>query len=485
MSDFGATIAALADHGAERNISSIKSAVGMRLRESDETVSVEATDFFNHSFAPDLVLHWADRESRRVYLRTTTNPGYLLEDLAAVGASEPILMSLGSVRLETENIGQLQQAAAGSRTLVTEPEGLGALVAEKIESPVVGLLSRAVLQGGRGLMPEQRARSAGEALAGGFEGARRAEVEATAAAVEAAEGLLSGEQAGRLTRLLHAVWIGSGAPASAFPRGSGTTATLDASSLQFLLDAGDLDDDEFWLRLAHGLTLQRLSEVSVATGVAERNLQRLLKHAVHRLQAKSVRVLAVDDAPARVGKADVEDAELAWFVRDGFLGLAATTWQAFFSARSLSDASALPETDNPTVGLRDLLGRARAGGVRLLELELETRSGRQISYGAGDGAEDIADDKLLTQLQSVIGEGSSVRAAVASVGGGQRQLRCNLVRRNATGRTAARFYLTEVVDTALPLLVPLSPAQRRALVALTSDVEPAGAPETGSAEPST
>jgi hypothetical protein len=57
------------------------------------------------------------------------------------------------------------------------------------------------------------------------------------------------------------------------------------------------------------------------------------------------------------------------------------------------------------------------------------------------------------------------------LGGGMRQLRCDFTRLNARGPSGAKFYLSEMALTALPLLRRLRPSERDDLVDLVAPDE--------------
>lgn len=440
--DFGASIGNLIDDNIANHVQAIKTAVADRFRETDSGVSVRTTEYFNHTYAPDLVLNWpADQTERRVFLRTSSNPDYLREDLGFIGANHPILMPLSTVRTESvreQEPSALEEESRRASILVTSPDTLAALEESRSERPVVGLLSRAVLQGGRGLVDEERARETGVALGLGFEAAGRADIEPTRRAVDLAETLLDSVRASSLTRLLQAVWLGSGAPSSSFPGPSPTTAYLDTSSLDFLLRSQDIDDAEFWRRIGAGLTLERLA--SLPSGSRSANLQRLIVLNSDRLRGKSCRVL-----PA--GSDETEG--MSWFVQDGLVVLEGARFRVFFSTGPWSEIS-LPEVSLAGISISDLRRRARGADVAIGEVDLSTGM-RQLGYKS-QADDDVAQDDDLLSIENLLGDAVVVRAATALLGGGSRQLRCNFERLAAGGRTAAMFYLSEMGLAALPLL---------------------------------
>ena len=60
---------------------------------------MHTTDYFNNSFAPDLVLTWPREGTERfVYLRTSANIGFcLIQDVALIDDSTLIVMPLSDI----------------------------------------------------------------------------------------------------------------------------------------------------------------------------------------------------------------------------------------------------------------------------------------------------------------------------------------------------------------------------------------------------
>lgn len=450
MNDFSIAISDLVDDDPVRNVESIKNAVISKLRESDAAVRIESTDYFNHTYAPDLVLRWdREKEERHVYLRTSGNPAYLREDVAVIAERKPILMPLAPLRDRGQSA-ELGSESADAGTLVADPASLYGISADKRERPVLGLLSRAVLQGGRGLVDQARARSTSDAVGLGFVAAQQAEPELTRDAVVAAESLLDPAHAGQLTRLLHAVWLGSGAPATSFPGATGVTAELDAAGLQLLLDIAITDEDDFWRRIGSGVSLERLCEIEV--GATSENLQRLVRVNLDHFKAKSCRI---SDEPFMVDYGS----EPRWFTNSGVLGYTTDRYRALFSTGPISSLDFMESIEDGSVELDELLHRATEAGLNISELVIESSTGGRIDYKAPRDS-DIYSDETLQELSRALGRQSSVLSAVVPIGGGFRHLTCDLTKRAASGRTVARFYLSELLNNAVPLLRSLRPSER-------------------------
>lgn len=450
MDDFSIIIADLVVDEPLQNVTSIKNAIIERIQEIDTSVTIESTDYFNHTFAPDLVLRWPmDGSTRRVYLRTSNNANYLREDIALVANVSPIFMPLlplgpnsGREDLERESI--------ESNTLVADPTTITAFGDESRQQSVRKLLARAVLQGGRGHVTQQRARAVGHAIGLGFIGAQNANANITRRAIDVTKSLMDLQHADQLTHLLRAIWLGSGAPASAFPSSTDIPTSLDASALQFLLETAITDDVDFWRRIGASLTLDRLCEIEAPA--TSNGLQRLIAVNLDRLRAKSCQVVSRP-------KGESGYPIPRWLVKSGVLTMSTEHYSAHFSPGPASVIAPDGSNEENYISLRELISRADAGNVKVSEVTLEVAGRRQLDYKAPNDS-DIISDSVLQELEGMLGSDAIVRAAVSPIGSGARQLRCDYSRNSASGRTGAKFHLIELLGTAIPLLRALASSER-------------------------
>lgn len=458
----------LSDVDPRQHVTSIKTAVAERLREADPAVRIGRTEYFNHTYAPDLILDWGG-DTRRLYLRTTQRPDYLLDDLAIISDAHPILMSLGDLPTEeapdegepvrepaeAEESVERQLAAASyrTRTLVTDPGSLGTLSDRRKVAPVVGVFSRALLRGGRGLVDAPRAERASADLDVGWSSANTADAAGTSRAIDTAESLLDLEQANQVTRLLQVAWIGSGAPASSFPATVGSLGLLESDNLRFLLDLESVEDDEFWTRVGYDLRLEHLADLGTVAPANE-NFQKLVLSALPRLRAHGCRVVASDVV--------VKDATTRWFVQKGHLGLDHGAFRTYFAIGRVADLPVAAPEQQP-IPLGTVLARAAEAEVELAEVAMVTTEGRQLDYRADD-ATDIKNDSVLNRVSSVAGKGSTVRSVMAL--SGSKRMVCDLLTSTARGRTRADFFVSELLRIAVPLFRALTSSERESLAAL-------------------
>nr|BFD92103.1 hypothetical protein KitaXyl93_34630 [Kitasatospora sp. Xyl93] len=459
MDDFEAFIYNLTSENPSQNVASIKNAVISRLEASDSDVTVESTDYFNHTYAPDLVLRWhGDHSIRPVFLRTSDNPEYIREDVSVIANQRPIIMPLTVLR-DSQNAEALKVESAQASTLVATPSTISTFADTQGDKPVLGLLSKAVLQGGRGFVDQDRARSATATVDAGFTAAQHAEVKSTRDALTTAEDLLDATRAGILTRLLHAVWLGSGAPASTFPGAGGIATSLDAAGLKLLLDVVTSSDAEFWRRIGAGLTLERLCEIDASQ--ESENLQHLVNSNLDRFRAKSLQLSDVTTSPVAAPEA------LRWFLHSGMLGLKDESFVSHFSPGPVSSLGSSTGSPSRQVRLRELVDRAALARVTIDELVIEAENGRRLEYRLPANTY-IWDDPVLEEFSLALGKGSFVTSATVPLEGRTRHLKCDLQKHSAAGRTAAKFTLRELLNYALPVLGDLSPATNRKLAELTT-----------------
>jgi hypothetical protein len=219
---------------------------------------------------------------------------------------------------------------------------------------------------------------------------------------------------------------------------------LDSAGLKLLLDIAVSEEEEFWHRIGSGVSLAQLCEIEVPT--SSENLQRLVNANLDWFKAKSCRV-------SDTSLADEYGHEPRWFTHSGILGYTTDRYRALFSVGAIATMDFMEEIEDGSVDLPELLDRAEDAGVSISELVIESAAGGQIEYTAPP-YDVLSREAILEDLRGALGRRSSVRAAVVSLGG-SRHMRCDLTKRAASGRTVAQFYLSEFMQSAVPLLKSL------------------------------
>ena len=443
------------DHRPDEAINNVKVAVSDYLRQTDPAMSVHRTEYFNHSFAPDLVLTWPrDTTDRYVYLRANSDPAWLKDDIENIGSRHPLVMTLG----ETEEDGPMQEVASSARqqdTLVTEPGTLEVLTQARHDRPVAGLLGSALLQGGRGVVTEASVGQAIITTATGFEAAESVSKEPTRQAATLLADILDSRQSDRLTRVLRSVWEGHGGAASDFPAPIDIAAEMTGTDLRYLLDSVDSEDEGFWRRICRNLSLDLLIRVP-PTNIPP-TFQHLVNANVRSLIAKAVRVAQTE---AKLGD---EENVFEWFISGGNLALRGNNFTAYVA----SSADSLPPVDRRDgPSIPTLRGRAQAEGLTLGGVKVATRRAA-ITYEAVAEANLIRDEDF-ANVSDALGSATRVTEATLMVNG--KKLTCDFLESTAKGHTNATFPVSDLVRVAVPLMQSIDEVTRQRLIDLSTEV---------------
>lgn len=427
-------------------ITTIKRAVSSEIRAADPSVSVTFTEYFNHSFAPDMVLRWpTENRERPLFVRANSSENWLLIGLRRVSAHHPLVFTLDELSAEQEDAAPvpqkrrqaLQEQARATDTWITDPSGVAAISSVRAHEPSLGLLSQALIRGGRGVAGGEAVTDLTEKTQAGFAASRLLSEPPIRLAVQAIEESLDSEQSARLTRVLRAVWEGNGGASSRFPK-TETVGHLTDDDLSYLLTAMDEASVDFWRRIGRTLTTAQIGRVRIED--PSMNLQSLVRANLERLQARGVRVVA---EPFRLGKSNRVP---RWIVAKGCLALRGLNWTAYVAARR---AEELPEADEvraPELPL--LMRRAADGSAPITQVQLG-QGERMLTYESKDGTDVLADPGLLRVAADL--KATTVERAVAAIEG-NRNIGVDFRQNTAIGPTNAVFPLGSLLRSVLPLL---------------------------------
>lgn len=446
------------------NITEIKRAVIDEVKETDPRIEVSATEYFNHTFAPDLVLSWpADNRSRYLYIRTSPDPLRLQEDVSYLAPRHPVLFNLGRVTDESDAGRALTQMSVDTDVLVTDALGLGAVIDDRRTNPVVKLASAALLQGGRGVVDESRGHDIASAIATGFAAARQVEPEGTARATTVIGHSFDEPSGKRLGQFLQAIWVGSGGGTANFPGGLDLSSDLSDDAFQFLLELDEFDDVDFWRKIGRSLTLDRVSRMKVDSTLP--NFQHLIQSNLDVLWARICRILHTQPMLTE------EPHDFRWAQESGLLALRGARFLALVADRS--ENMRVPAQEHEGIAGEELTRRADSIGRRVEQVEL---SGPAFSLLYESQGTDAAHDRPLREILSTLGTAVRVKAASVVLGGG-RLLKCDFEKRTAQGRGPATFPVAELVENALRVMERLDSDELRQLSQLVESAGTSPEPE--------
>lgn len=460
-------LSALEIHSPQDSINAVKVAVIKELESLDSSVSIHDTSYFNHTFAPDLLLSWPEKAERPVYLRFTDNLDELREDLTKVDVQNPMFFGLTSPSTDDgDKYAKLEKAAQANHALVTDAEGIDSLIESRKSNAGINLLSQALTRGGKGLLARPQVDVVTKVITEGFAGALETKSAPTRAAVSTIEQYLDEPQAARMTRVLQAVWEGSEGRLDQFPGPADFSRMLSDDSLQYILDVVSAEDSAFWSRIGRALTVTQLSHMTVTetNGVG-------FQHLVNsNLDVITCRAAAVKSTNAVLG---ADEGKFLWTVRGKTLALEGSDFTTFIGDRK---ADIEQHIAGPDIGIDVEALSKKSVGVKVLGVTL--RDGTDaVEFMSEEG---VGQDGRLATLAADLSSSSRVEKAVLLIPGAQ--LNVDFKEATATAKTRSTPLMAHLLKAGLPLLHTFSDDGRGALESYLHVQGPAGPSNVGSKE---
>ena len=197
---------------------SVKAIVARTIGDVDKSLEVKKTEYFNHSYIPDLVTWWGsdDSDYREVFLRFDSADPNLALDVERLNGDQPMFFSLKS-RSAEEVTPQLTEALASHpQTMVTTADGIDALTGS-IPGSLDALLSTTVVQAARGFIDDAKATKVLSDTHEGINGALSADELRTRAAISITQDVLEESVSRRFGRYFQLLWLAGGGTLDSFP----------------------------------------------------------------------------------------------------------------------------------------------------------------------------------------------------------------------------------------------------------------------------
>ncbi|WP_157777240.1 tetratricopeptide repeat protein [Nocardia terpenica] len=440
----------------------VKQIVSESLSAADPAVRVVWTQYFNHTYIPDLVLEWPSRSvsaSRRVYLRPTQNPLRIEMDVRENSASGPIFIHLADLSAERDESGEsglevLSSVAHSTQSLVTEVEAFERLSTNST-GPGSNLLPSSVIRGGRGLLEAEQATETATIVSRGFAGAMAADPESTALALGVIGDILDPSIATEISTVLETMWIASGGAPLEYPgQVQALGLSISPQRLESLLQSVSADETEFWLSIGRGVTFESFESLHL-TG-EQKALQVIMRTALPNILVRTCRITET----VRVGqKVD----SMIWQVERGNLSLRGAGRQAWVGRR----VGDLPRQWSYEMDRRPspqiLVSRSDSSGIPISAVEA-VGGGRTITYRSS-GNSDIRQDDFVTYLESMLGSESVVKRAVPLLEGGK-PVTVDFTTNTAFGGPSARINAASLIWGTWCMIYDLTESEHDELTAV-------------------
>lgn len=434
----------------EESANAVKDVVCNQLGAVDRRARVFKTQYFNHTYFPDLVVEWPgdkNATAKLVFLRSTQSADEIRQDIVEQDRSNRLFIHLNGlgarddeqlIQQSDRSIGDLSAAATEQSVLVAEVGTFRNLTHDTDSLPAQRILGPSVLRSGRGLLEESGAASVASTVSRGFLGAMEADRVTTSAALAVIDDILQPAAAREITSILEGVWQGAGGNPLEFPGPVHELGSeISPTRLLMMLEVISSANAEFWKKVGKSVGLQSFEGLNLVGD--QPALQFIMQTASAKLTARTCRVLKLDNQDARQG--------FRWEVQDGILSVEGAGKKAWVATRK-KELPVFAESDGrPTIA--GLARRASSAGVGLRSVTV-AGDGRTLSYGSDDNT-NIEYDDMVERLQDALGAAAQVVKAIAVVDE-DRELEIDFKDRFSTGHIHARYTLRGLISATWGLL---------------------------------
>ncbi|MFT4109496.1 hypothetical protein [Propionicimonas sp.] len=432
-----------------------KETVAEALERFDPTASVQVTTYFNHTFAPDIILRWGKAE-RPVFLRFTDNLPALAHDIDLLDRLDPIVFGLTTPPTEDAKKNRVHERSQKAEILFTTPAAVDELTSPTEPAATDRILRNSLAHGGRrALVAPEDAVHLAQQVQSGFAAAASGTVTETRDALAAISDYFHESQARHLNRVLQAVWEGSGARLDQFPGERDLADEFSDLSLRYLLQFMDTSDQAFWHGVGRGLTVEQLIALGQAGLARQENFQHLVNANLEYLHARACLIhdMSLYDS-------DPEEAiALRWGVdlpageTPPAVTLRGPQFQAFIArTKELLD----PRVREAAAGLPVRAFTERSSTTKVASVEVS--AGEQHMTLREDSG--VTSREFLEATTSRLAEPQVDRAAVVTDSG---RVSVDFLHSTGTGVTRSETLVAHLLRCTVPLLIELNPSSRAAL----------------------
>lgn len=386
-------------------ITGVKQAVAQEVNSLSPDAKIVITDYFNHSYMPDLVLEWNDagkRDERPIFLRNDLRPGVTEAEVESLARREPVFLSLTAFEESPARRGSLRERAReANHVLVTDITSLADIATPFAdepsgrlghdETPLLRLVQANVLKGGRGLLTTQDAERLTKSAAPADTGAVLTD-QFIATFEQTADEMFAPDAALRLRRSAELLKFGlADGGMGAVSESTGQLSDVELRILvpYLLADETARANPRLWSYIGSMMSLERLEELGdTLTGV---DVTALVVPNLETWMAKRAQ-LAVNssfedlEAASGVRGADIQESgEPFWYISNRILTADTGPWRLFIAtdARRLKGRS-----ENPAVNWDDISSLFSGLAIDAVDLRGVTRR----IYVGGEGGSDVSGD---------------------------------------------------------------------------------------------
>lgn len=196
-------------------IQSIKDKTRYYIEQCSPESNIRYTDYFNHTFIPDMVIDW-NKQERYLYIRTTSDINWIFEDAKLLDIFHPIILTIEDFSEITDK-STLELQSKTINSLISNTMTLGMLAKQNREQTIYKIVNYPIPQYGRGLFTKPLATKTAQDFIDGTNAAESLNGNQVAQSLQTMHQVMSNDGRNQIDSFYQALWCGHGGAITDYP----------------------------------------------------------------------------------------------------------------------------------------------------------------------------------------------------------------------------------------------------------------------------
>lgn len=239
-------------------IQSIKDKTRYYIEQCSPESNIRYTDYFNHTFIPDMVIDW-NKQERYLYIRTTSDINWIFEDAKLLDIFHPIILTIEDFSEITDK-STLELQSKTINSLISNTMTLGMLAKQNREQTIYKIVNYPIPQYGRGLFTKPLATKTAQDFIDGTNAAESLNGNQVAQSLQTMHQVMSNDGRNQIDSFYQALWCGHGGAITDYPSPALLEKEINDEGWDYLLSHSD--ENTQWSSIPAKLTLSQTSQLN-------------------------------------------------------------------------------------------------------------------------------------------------------------------------------------------------------------------------------
>lgn len=239
-------------------IQSIKDKTRYYIEQCSPESNIRYTDYFNHTFIPDMVIDW-NKQERYLYIRTTSDINWIFEDAKLLDIFHPIILTIEDFSEITDK-STLELQSKTINSLISNTMTLGMPAKQNREQTIYKIVNYPIPQYGRGLFTKPLATKTAQDFIDGTNAAESLNGNQVAQSLQTMHQVMSNDGRNQIDSFYQALWCGHGGAITDYPSPALLEKEINDEGWDYLLSHSD--ENTQWSSIPAKLTLSQTSQLN-------------------------------------------------------------------------------------------------------------------------------------------------------------------------------------------------------------------------------